>query len=338
MRKLALSLCAAAMAASATAIASAETIKVGAVATETSMTGKMDTYFAKQVEEISGGDLKFQFFWGGAAGAGTEIIPLIKGGVLQVGSAAPGWYASELPVSGLVNSVPFIFPDADTAMTLQDKLSRENSHYLAEYERVGVFPIAQHGLAATHLMCNKPIRKVEDLAGVRVRSYGSFLPIALEALGMVPVSMQPAEMYENLQRGVIDCAPVAYSTALDFKLHEVAKYWSDINLGAISGPALYTSFKNYKQGGWSPERITAIDEAAQRTLVHEREAWVNEDASAIERAKAGGVELIALEDPEKLVERVPDMLAIWEKAQVERGLDAAVAAELVATVKAELGR
>ena len=247
---------------SAVQIAGAETIKIGAIATEHGMTGKMDSFFAKKAEELSDGELKFQIFWAGAIGTATEIIPLIKDGALEVGSTAPAFYGSEMPVVGITNSLPFVFENATVAMRVQDALSRSDPHYLDEYKRVGVFPIVQHGLAASHLMCSKPVRNLDDLKGLKIRSYGFFLPVAINALGAVPVSMQLSEVYESMQRGVIDCVPVAYSTALDYKLEEVGKYWSDINLGAISGPALYTSYANYKEGGWSAERISVIDEAA----------------------------------------------------------------------------
>ena len=316
--------------------ASAQTIKVAHFSTQASSTAKTDEYFADLVSKATKGKTKFQFFWSGSLGGGNEIVHLIRDGAIQVGTSAPAYYASEMPVAGLTNGLPFVFKDVALAMDLQDHLSRTNPASLAEYKRVGVFPIVQHGLTPSHLMCTKPVEKFADLAGLKVRSFGFFLPVALQSLGMVAVSMPLTDTYEGLQRGVVDCVAVSYATAGAYKFDEVAKHWSDINFGASSGPAMYTSYKNYKEGGWSTDFIAIVDEAAKKAEAKEKIDVVKLDDDFLAKAIAAGVTLARFPDQEKVDQTVPDMLKVWRDKQVKDGMNAATADQLVAEVRSAL--
>lgn len=313
--------------------AGAETIKVAHFSTQASSTAKTDEYFADLVSKATNGKTKLQFFWSGSLGAGNEIVHLIRDGAIQLGTSAPAYYASEMPIAGLTNGLPFVFKDVAVAMDLQDHLSRTNAHAVAEYKRVGVFPIVQHGLTPSHLMCTKPVEKFADLEGLKVRSFGFFLPIALQSLGMVAVSMPLTDTYEGLQRGSIDCVAVSYATAGAYKFHEVAKHWSDVNFGASSGPAMYASYKNYKEGGWSKDFIAIVDAAAKKAEAKEKVDVVRLDDDFLAKAIAGGAKLVKFPDQKKVDQTVPDMLKVWRDKQVKDGMSVATADELVAAVR-----
>jgi TRAP-type C4-dicarboxylate transport system, periplasmic component len=239
-----------------------------------------------------------------------------------------------MPVSGLTNGTPFVFAEAATVMRLQDHLSRTNPHFLAEYERMGVFPILQHGLTPSHLMCTRQVGSSADLAGLRIRSFGAYLPVALEALGAVPVSMSTADMYEGLQRGTVDCVSVSYATAAAFRLQEVARFWTDINLGASSGPVFYTTWDNYRNGGWSDEFRAIVDSAAATAMETEIAMLADDDQAALEAAIAVGVTFTPFADQETVNATVPDMIALWRDLQVANGMDPAVADDVAQTVRA----
>jgi TRAP-type transport system periplasmic protein len=316
--------------------ASAETIQVAHAFAQPALPSQMDEYFASQLEKATDGKTTLQFFWGGSLGGGGEILHLIRDGAIQIGATVPGYYGSEMPVTGLFNSLPFLSPDGNKVRDLQDELSRTNPVYLAEYQKMGVFPILQHALTASHLMCTRPVENLNDLAGLKIRTYGQFLPIAVEALGAVPVNMGLGDVYEGLQRGVVQCVTINYAAAKAFKFDEVAKFWSTINLGAISGPVLYTSYKNYKEGGWTPDFVAMVDAAARDAVAKERGLAAEADEVAVAEAIAGGVQLIEFVDQEAADGLVPDMLSLWRDEQVKNGLDAAVADEVVAAARESL--
>ena len=72
----------------------------------------------------------------------------------------------------------------------------------------------------------KPIRTLEDLKGMKIRTPSAAQSAQLEALGAIPIDMPANQIYNNLDRGVIDASMIPMSAALDFKLIEVAKYFT----------------------------------------------------------------------------------------------------------------
>ncbi|BCH29784.1 hypothetical protein MesoLjLc_17140 [Mesorhizobium sp. L-8-10] len=314
------------------ATASAESIQVAYSFAEHGIQPETDKHFAKLVEEATG--TKLEFFWSGSLGGANEILHLIRDGAIQLGVTAPSYYASEMPINTLINGTPFLFKDVSAAMDTQYRLSRTEENYQAELKKMGVFPLLQHGLSEIRLMCTSPVANFEDLAGKKVRTYGYFLPKSAEALGMVPVTLGFTEIYEGLQRGVIDCVATNYSSATAIKVHEVAKHWTDINMGASAGPTFYTSWDNYKEGGWTPEFIAAVDKAAGEAMDYEKKITAETEAKALETAKAAGVTLHPFADQARVDEAAPDILSLWKEQQISNGIPADTAQQIVDAVKA----
>ena len=86
--------------------------------------------------------------------------------------------------------------------------------------------------SASLMSKGKPIRTLEDIKGMKIRTPSAAQSAQLEALGATPIDMPATQIYNNLDRGVIDATMIPMSAALDFKLIEVAKYFTiDAPLG-----------------------------------------------------------------------------------------------------------
>lgn len=85
-------------------------------------------------------------------------------------------------------------------------------------------PFAANG-AEVELVTNKRLNTIDDYQGLKVRVFGDWGKI-LEKIGAEPVYIDSTEIYQSLDRGVIDaaeCSDRAYN--LSIGLHEVAKLW-----------------------------------------------------------------------------------------------------------------
>jgi hypothetical protein len=78
------------------------------------------------------------------------------------------------------------------------------------------------------------VSKASDLKGTRIRAAGSVQSAVLEALGSVPVLIQPGEMNEALTKGMIDGASVGYSGMVTFHLTDAGKFVFEGDLGSIT--------------------------------------------------------------------------------------------------------
>ena len=64
---------------------------------------------------------------------------------------------------------------------------------------------AQSGMAF-YIMTKKPVLKLEDIRGLKLRSIGGLSDVFFGELGVSVVKVASAEVYEALQRGVVDGA------------------------------------------------------------------------------------------------------------------------------------
>ena len=86
--------------------------------------------------------------------------------------------------------------------------------------------------SASLMAKSKPLRTMEDIKGMKIRTPSAAQTAQLEALGATPIDMPAPAIYNNLDRGVIDATMIPMSAALDFKLIEVARYYTiDAPLG-----------------------------------------------------------------------------------------------------------
>ena len=79
-----------------------------------------------------------------------------------------------------------------------------------------------------HMVTNKPIRKPEDLNGMRIRTPGA--PIwqeSIRSIGATPVALAFGEIYPAMQQKVIDGCDNVYNATYAGRLYEVAKYFSE---------------------------------------------------------------------------------------------------------------
>jgi TRAP-type C4-dicarboxylate transport system substrate-binding protein len=90
---------------------------------------------------------------------------------------------------------------------------------------------------------SKPIRTLDDLKGMKIRTPSAAQSAQLTALGATPIDMPVTQIYNNLDRGVIDATMIPMSAALDFKLIEVARYFT-VNAPLGRSPFMVVLNKN----------------------------------------------------------------------------------------------
>ncbi len=74
------------------------------------------------------------------------------------------------------------------------------------------------------LFCNKPIAKLGDLAGMKVRVYDQNLAKFVESVGGTPVPVAFTETHQSLSLGVVDCAITGPSSANSSNWPEVTTH------------------------------------------------------------------------------------------------------------------
>jgi TRAP-type C4-dicarboxylate transport system substrate-binding protein len=277
-----------------------------------------DKWFAEEIERRSGGKIKIQIFWSGQLGGLTEIKNLVTNGAVDIGVFAQAVHAAELPLTsvsaGLLNRVS---ADAKTAYELA-RDSYATKVVTDELASQNLKVIKWTVPTAYKLLCNKPINTSADLRGLKVRAVGvAFVPIWMEAYGMVPTRVQATEIREGLQRGTLDCnfGPIEWTPFAD--LQKVAPFLSDLNTGAFTTFQMYVPARTFN--AWPRSVQTLFTQVAQEAMQRDLAALPKVEAEAMQKFTATGGSTVAMRDLPAFIARAPDMIEIWIDRSTKAG-------------------
>src|SRR5688572_5509197 len=161
--------------------------------------------FAERLAFFSGGRMKIQVFPGGALGNALKVSETVKNGVAELGYT---WMAYDWGVDKTTVLFAGYAGSFDSERMLHWIYEGGGLDLWRQYreEKFGVvsFPMLI-GPAEVFLHSRRPVRTLEDLKGLKLRTSGAWLDMAKD-LGAAPVTMAAGEIFTALERGVIDAA------------------------------------------------------------------------------------------------------------------------------------
>lgn len=179
--------------------------------------------FVDYCRRASNGRLDFQIFYSGMIVPAVESFEAVSKGVLEMTHLhAAYWMGKEL-VGGLVMGLPYTFSNYKEMSVyfyelgfidiVREALAEHNIYYL------GAYPSHHNTLLTT-----KPIRKVEDFKGLKLRALGLQAAVWDKA-GASCVFLPGPDIYPSLEKGVIDGSMWAGPGGLwAMGFHEVTDY------------------------------------------------------------------------------------------------------------------
>lgn len=197
--------------------------------------------FAAQVEEETGGRIKFKEYWGGSLLTTHDMPAGVRGGVADLGMFTATYYGSEYPLTEWISSLSSVsstdHPEGILqANAAQADFAMNSDQVNKQFEDRGIkLLFSSHPITKYDLICTSPVTSLAEAKGKRVRSGGAQWDRELQAAGMVPVNVSITETYEGLQRGVIDCALASPKTITAYSLWDVAKYYTKVPLSGLNG-------------------------------------------------------------------------------------------------------
>jgi TRAP-type C4-dicarboxylate transport system substrate-binding protein len=186
--------------------------------------------FQKEVTTRTNGKVTFENFYSFVLLPPNDILRGVGDGLLDIGWTNTAYNPQDLPAAQaffqLTAAVPAEFPRYPLVGTAaMDAVFRTNEVMLAEFSRSNVEPLVAYSTFGGYdVYCTDPVPNVESLAGRTVRAPGVTWAGQATALGMVPVQVASNEIYEALQRGLVDCGINTLQTLKMQSIWEVAKH------------------------------------------------------------------------------------------------------------------
>ncbi len=159
--------------------------------------------FADKVKEMSNGRITIEVFPAGTLGPGLKVSETVQNGVADMGHTWIGYDWGADPTAVLFGGFAGSF---DTEKMLH-WLYRDGGVELQAEWRKDKFNLVSMPLfirtAEAFLHSRKPVRTLEDLQGLKLRTAGAWLEIS-QSMGAAPVTMPGGDVYPALERGTID--------------------------------------------------------------------------------------------------------------------------------------
>ncbi len=178
----------------------------------------------KDLDRHSGGTLSFQVYYGMALGGKPrDLISQVENGVVDMSYTLPAYHAGRFPIlTGL--ELPFIAQTGEVfSQVAWDWLDK---YAYNEFKTIKVITLNAIDVGVLHTT-KRPVRKLEDLKGLKIRVAGRYIGMAVKALGGVPVQMPLPAVYESLARGQTQGMMIPWMITIPFKYAEVTKYHTD---------------------------------------------------------------------------------------------------------------
>ncbi|MCE5281223.1 MAG: C4-dicarboxylate TRAP transporter substrate-binding protein [Deltaproteobacteria bacterium] len=268
--------------------------------------------WAKAVDQKTKGGLKIEVFHSAQLGVEEDIIEQIRQGA-NVGqntdSARMGNY---IPGIAIMNGPYF-------ANTLEEVLKVKNTPTVKGWidelaSKYGLKVVSFTWVQGyRHFFTNKPIRKPEDLKGMRIRTPPA--PIwqeSIRALGATPVALPFGEMYPALQQKAIDGVELVYNNIPAGRFYEVLKYANEtahimlINFEVISAKFFNSLPANYqkvlveecdKAGLETSKKIFASEKEVKKQLIAKGMVAIEDcDIPAFKKAGEKAYEVLKIMD------------------------------------------
>jgi TRAP-type C4-dicarboxylate transport system substrate-binding protein len=174
------------------------------------------------LEYLFEGRLKFERYFGQTLHSLADGWKALRSGLVEFGQTYHLHNQGAFDLSH-ADGLPFL--SNSNAHATQIMESVYTKYFKPEYEKQSVLMgfIPHFGIQG--LVSKSPIRKLEDLKGLRVMVFGGEVAKqAMTTLGATVVSLPTPDIFIGLQRGVIDAVAWAVGSILTWRYHEICKY------------------------------------------------------------------------------------------------------------------
>lgn len=284
---------------------------------------KMLAPWATRIEQASGGRLKIDIYPSmSLGGKPPQLVRQLRDGVVDLIWTVNGYTPGVFPRTE-VFELPFVHVNdaVATNLALRDLF---DSHLAEDYRGIKVLALHVHGGNGFH-MVDQPLRAVDELAGMKIRTPHRTGSWVLEALGAHPVGMPVPELPQALARKVVDGALIPWEIIPPLKLQELTAYQIDGDGGVRFGTTVFQIAMNEDSWRNLPRDLQRViaDNSGEDWLREIGAVWTAAEAVGLQVAQKAGNEHIALDAAEvgKFRRKLAPVVARWVDDMNDKGID-----------------
>jgi TRAP-type C4-dicarboxylate transport system substrate-binding protein len=196
-------------------------------------------WFGAELEKRSRGRVKITFFPQNALFKPQMAVENIITGTADISNISLAFETERMPYTSVLRMPTVIWPGTIkggvAGANALLRLHEEFPEIQKEFQNVKLLFVAL--LSPYNLLTKKPVRVPADLNGMKIGASGSQRTF-VNLQGGAAVGVIPPQSYLSLKTGVVDGMCSNWNIIGSYKLWEVAKYFTDFDLGRIAMPII----------------------------------------------------------------------------------------------------
>ena len=244
----------------------------------------------EHVEAATGGKVTIEIFPNMQLGGEVEMIKQVLTGSLDITSPSNAPLTNFVPALKIFD-MPFLFRDeAHMIAVLRGPVLQDINEIVATS---GIRLLGVFNVGVRHIMSNKPVRTMDDLKGLKIRTMQSkYHMAAFNAFGANATPISYAELYSSLQTGVVDGAEAANTNYFEKKFYEVAPYWGQVGWTILTAPLIMSE----KKFASLPSDVQqALLEGGNKAAAWEQDYYASVDKGRLDDVRNAGVSITKLD-------------------------------------------
>lgn len=274
----------------------------------------------EKVTERTKGRVQFEYYPAEQLGKALDLLDLTRNGTTDITAIPANYYPSNMPLSNMLAGMPGLHETPYQGKMAYLDLVRENKELVeTDFKKNGVRFLGTH-ITSTYstFTKDKEIRVPKELKGLKFRSPGGVQSEMLQFAGATPVSITFSEIYESLERKIVD-AIIYYNFGLKSAgINEVINKGVNTRLGS-SLSALIINENTFQK---LPKDIQEVMlEVGQEVTAEDGKALNKLEKESIdEMTKSGLFSELTESEQQKWDQFYEDFQETWLKENADKGL------------------
>ena len=250
--------------------------------------------WARALERRSDGAISATVYDGSSPlGLLANQFEQVRSGIVDIAHSVGSLPAGRFPRMSIVG-MPFLASSAAAGTRLLWHLFPR--HLAPEFAEFKVLALHADAGGLLHTR-DRPIERLEDLVGLRIRTPNPLISEMIRRLGAEPVPLAPPEIHAALETGIIDAAAMPWDVVLYTRTEELFRCHLDTRLYVSP---LYFVMNRGRYESLAPDLQAAIDNVSGEALVDRFGAWwASWEAEGIAEVVARGHTMTRLDETER---------------------------------------
>ena len=184
------------------------------------------------VNKDSNGTVDIKYFGGGVLGNAGNMYDSVLTGAADIGWALLGSVPGKF-VKASVVELPFGYETGEIGATALWRLY-EKGLIAGDFDQVKLFGLTAWPGAEIQTK-SKKVQMLEDMKGLKLRAQGKWQAATVSAFAATPVNVPVDQVYQAIDRGVIDGTWSSLVLTGQFKIDELAHYFLEAPLNGGGG-------------------------------------------------------------------------------------------------------